>query len=54
MSAGLDLERIYRNAVDVIPWEELDRRLKSGEHLRVKLGIDPTAPEIHLGFVVVL
>jgi tyrosyl-tRNA synthetase len=54
MSAGLDLERIYRNAVDVIPWEELDRRLKSGEHLRVKLGIDPTAPDIHLGFVVVL
>jgi tyrosyl-tRNA synthetase len=54
MSGGRDLERIYRNAVDVIPREELDRRLGSGEHLRVKLGIDPTAPDIHLGFVVVL
>jgi tyrosyl-tRNA synthetase len=47
-------ERIYRNAVDMIPRDELDRRLRSGETLRVKLGIDPTAPDIHLGFVVVL
>ncbi len=54
MSTGPDLERIYRNAVDVIPREELDRRLRSGERLRIKLGIDPTAPDIHLGFVVVL
>ena len=45
---------IYKNAVDVIPREELDRRLASGETLRVKLGIDPTAPDIHLGFAVVL
>jgi tyrosyl-tRNA synthetase len=54
MNAGADIERIYRNAVDVIPREELDRRLRSGDPLRVKLGIDPTAPDIHLGFVVVL
>jgi tyrosyl-tRNA synthetase len=53
MSDGSDIERIYRNAVDVIPREELNRRLRSGP-LRVKLGIDPTAPDIHLGFVVVL
>src|SRR5215204_3010014 len=45
---------IYEHAVDVIPREELDRRLASGETLRVKLGIDPTAPDIHLGFAVVL
>jgi tyrosyl-tRNA synthetase len=45
---------IYKNAIDVIPREELDRRLASGETLRVKLGIDPTAPDIHLGFAVVL
>src|ERR687886_1034762 len=45
---------IYENAVDVIPREELDRRLAGGETLRVKLGIDPTAPDIHLGFAVVL
>jgi tyrosyl-tRNA synthetase len=47
-------DSIYANAVDVLPREELDRRLKSGATLRVKLGIDPTAPDIHLGFVVVL
>ena len=47
-------QSVYRNAVDVIPREKLDRRLASGETLRVKLGIDPTAPDIHLGFVVVL
>jgi tyrosyl-tRNA synthetase len=45
---------IYEHAVDVIPREELDRRLAGGETLRVKLGIDPTAPDIHLGFAVVL
>src|SRR5919107_2089997 len=47
-------DNIYANAVDIIPREELNRRLKSGAMLRVKLGIDPTAPDIHLGFVVVL
>src|SRR5918998_211080 len=47
-------DSIYANAVDVIPREDLDRRLRSGATLRVKLGIDPTAPDIHLGFVVVL
>ena len=47
-------EAIYRNAVDVIPRDELERRLSSGRTLRAKLGIDPTAPDIHLGFVVVL
>jgi len=54
MKAVPDTERIYANAVDVIPREELERRLESGATLRVKLGIDPTAPDIHLGFVVVL
>ncbi|MGH3147004.1 MAG: tyrosine--tRNA ligase [Rubrobacter sp.] len=54
MKAKPDLRSVYRNATDVIPREELDRRLTSGEPLRVKLGIDPTAPDIHLGFVVVL
>ena len=54
MKTGNCLNDIYRNAVDVIPREELDLRLRSGAVLRVKLGIDPTAPDIHLGFVVVL
>lgn len=54
MKTTPDTHAIYANAVDVIPREELDRRLKSDATLRVKLGIDPTAPDIHLGFVVVL
>jgi tyrosyl-tRNA synthetase len=54
MSADPVIKRIYRNAVDIIPRGELDRRLRSGEILRIKLGIDPTAPDIHLGFVIVL
>ena len=49
-----DGHSIYTNAVDVIPREELDRRLESGATLRVKLGFDPTAPDIHLGHAVVL
>src|SRR5215213_5629937 len=54
MKAHRDHDSIYASAVDVIPREELDRRLAGGETLRVKLGIDPTAPDIHLGHAVVL
>src|ERR671933_365424 len=54
MRATSNTERIYANSVDVIPREELQRRLEGGATLRVKLGIDPTASDIHLGFVVVL
>ena len=54
MTVAQEHEAIYRNSVDVIPREELEKRLRSGRKLRVKLGIDPTAPDIHLGFVVVL
>jgi tyrosyl-tRNA synthetase len=45
---------LARNAVDCLPAGELGRRLALGRPLRVKLGIDPTAPDIHLGFTVVL
>src|SRR5579875_1376250 len=45
---------LARNAVDCLPEGELERRLAAGRPLRVKLGIDPTAPDIHLGFTVVL
>ena len=45
---------LSRNAVDCLPEGEFERRLSSGRPLRVKLGIDPTAPDIHLGFTVVL
>ncbi len=54
MTVTAEHKSIYQHAVDVIPREELEARLSSGRALRVKLGIDPTAPDIHLGFVVVL
>ncbi|MCW2952049.1 MAG: tyrosyl-tRNA synthetase [Conexibacter sp.] len=49
---------LARNAVDVLPEGGLEAKLttaaREGRPLRVKLGIDPTAPDIHLGFTVVL
>ncbi len=40
---------LTRNAVDVLPKDELEKKLELGRPLRVKLGIDVTAPHIHLG-----
>src|SRR5437763_5789555 len=45
---------LARNAIDCLPEGELERKLSLDRPLRVKLGIDPTAPDIHLGFTVVL
>jgi tyrosyl-tRNA synthetase len=45
---------LLRNAVEALPKGELERQLSKGRPLRVKLGIDPTAPDIHLGHTVVL
>jgi tyrosyl-tRNA synthetase len=50
----MPLAELTRNAVDVLPEGELERQLKLGRPLRVKLGIDPTGPDIHIGFAVVL
>jgi tyrosyl-tRNA synthetase len=49
-----DAAWLSRNAVDCLPEGGLETKLKLGRPLRVKLGIDPTAPDIHLGFTVVL
>src|ERR687898_2544879 len=40
---------LTRNAVDVLPEGELERKLALGRPLRVKLGIDVTSPDIHVG-----
>jgi tyrosyl-tRNA synthetase len=40
---------LTRNAVDVLPAGELERKLALGRPLRVKLGIDVTSPDIHVG-----
>jgi len=49
---------LARNAVDALPQRALAAQLagaaREGRRLRVKLGIDPTAPDIHLGHAVVL
>jgi tyrosyl-tRNA synthetase len=45
---------LTRNAVDVLPEGRLAEQLQGAEPLRVKLGIDPTTADIHLGHTVVL
>ncbi len=40
--------------VAVIPEKEFDKKITSGKKLRIKLGMDPTAPDLHLGHAVVL
>lgn len=48
MSIDID-ELLSRGVTEVIDKEHLKKRLLSGEKLRVKLGIDPTSPNLHLG-----
>jgi tyrosyl-tRNA synthetase len=49
-----DLEILMRGAEEVLPEGQLEKQLAKGEPLRVKLGIDPSTADIHLGHVVVL
>jgi tyrosyl-tRNA synthetase len=53
-SPGEATRFLTRNAVDALPQGELERQLSKGTPLRVKLGVDPTTPDIHLGHTVVL
>lgn len=54
MSPDEQLKLLKRGAAEIISQEDLLERIKEGRPLRVKLGLDPTAPHIHLGFAVVL
>ncbi|MBO0860830.1 MAG: tyrosine--tRNA ligase [Chloracidobacterium sp.] len=58
MTLDEQLEFLRKGTVDVIPIEELKKKLENsaatGRKLRVKLGCDPTAPDIHLGHSVVI
>ncbi|UGS36291.1 tyrosine--tRNA ligase [Capillimicrobium parvum] len=45
---------LLRNAVDALPAGELERKLALDRPLRVKLGVDPTTADLHLGHTVVL
>ncbi len=48
------MELLCRGVEGVFSSEELERKLASGRRLRIKLGMDPTAPDLHLGHTVVL
>src|SRR6186713_297870 len=48
------IETIRRGSEELIVEEELVKKLQSGRKLRVKLGLDPTAPDLHLGHTVVV
>ena len=55
MSAiGQAIQTIRRGSDELIVEEELAKKLSSGRKLRVKLGLDPTAPDLHLGHTVVI
>src|SRR5207237_7148203 len=47
--APVGISDLTRNAVDVLPAGGLEAKLKLGRPLRVKLGIDVTSPDIHVG-----
>ncbi len=58
LSVEKQLEIIKRGVVEIVPEDELvtklERSIKTGKPLHIKLGLDPTAPDIHLGHTVVL
>ena len=53
-SSNDSIARLLRGATRVVSEDELRKKLALGRPLRVKLGVDPTAPDLHLGHTVVL
>src|SRR5947207_8100958 len=53
-SADEQLALIRRGVNEIVPEDELRKKLATGRPLRVKLGIDPTGFDVHLGHTVVL
>ena len=49
-----DINDLTRGAAEVIQADELEKRLAEGRPLRVKVGFDPTAPDLHLGHTVII
>jgi tyrosyl-tRNA synthetase len=48
------LKELTRGAAEIIQVDELRQRLEKSEPLRVKVGFDPTAPDLHLGHTVII
>ena len=49
-----NIEIIKRKAVQIFSEEDFDKKLKSGKKLKIKLGADPSRPDLHIGHSVVL
>ena len=49
-----ELAIIKRGADEILPLEELKKKLQKNKPLRIKVGFDPTAPDLHLGHTVVI
>lgn len=54
MSIDQSMDEIKRGAIELIVESELKAKLSEGRPLRIKLGLDPTAPDLHLGHTVVI
>src|SRR5579862_5088569 len=58
MTIDQQVERLRRGTAEIVPEGELEAKLKraaeKGEPLRIKLGLDPSAPDLHLGHAIVL
>ena len=54
MTIDKQLEIIQRGVDEILPLNELKTKLEKNKPLRVKLGMDPTAPDLHLGHTVVI
>lgn len=48
------IEALKTGTIAVIPEKDFEKKLATGKKLRIKLGMDPTAPDLHLGHAVVL
>jgi tyrosyl-tRNA synthetase len=51
---GEQLDELRRGAEEILREDELEERLETGRPLRIKVGFDPTAPDLHLGHTVLL
>lgn len=54
MDISKQIEHIKKGAFDIVSEDELREKLKKGRPLRIKLGVDPSRPDLHLGHAVVL
>ena len=51
---GLIMEYLIERATNINPMDDLEKLLKTQKNLRVKLGVDPTAPDVTLGWYAIL